>query len=92
MGPQADARPKAAFRAFRRHWQRHYGPMVQRLQRDLPELLSFYSFPRHLWKNLRTTNIIERCFRRGAPPHPTDGLLCQRGQCRPHHLLHLPAL
>jgi putative transposase len=25
-------------------------------------LLSFYSFPRHLWKKLRTTNVIERCF------------------------------
>jgi putative transposase len=53
---------EAAVRAFRRHWQRPYGPMVRRLERDLPELLSFYSFPRHLWKKLRTTNIIERCF------------------------------
>jgi transposase-like protein len=25
-------------------------------------LLSFYRFPQHLWKKLRTTNIIERCF------------------------------
>ena len=53
---------EAAFRAFRRRWQREYGPMVRRLERDLPELLSFFSFPRHLWKKLRTTNIIERCF------------------------------
>src|SRR5229473_3502281 len=30
----------AAFRAFRRRWQRGYGPMVRRLERDLPELLS----------------------------------------------------
>ena len=36
--------------------------MVQRLERDLPELLSFFVFPRHLWRKLRTTNIIERCF------------------------------
>jgi transposase-like protein len=53
---------EAAFCVFRRRWQREYGPMVRRLERDLPELLSFYSFPRHLWKKLRTTNIIERCF------------------------------
>jgi transposase-like protein len=53
---------EAAFRAFRRRWQREYGPMVRRLERDLPELLSFFSFPRHLWKKLRTTNVIERCF------------------------------
>ncbi len=36
--------------------------MVRQLERDLPELLSFFSFPRHLWRKLRTTNVIERCF------------------------------
>lgn len=53
---------ETAFRDFRRRWQRQYGPMVRQLERDLPELLSFFRFPRHLWKKLRTTNIIERCF------------------------------
>ena len=53
---------ETAFRRFGQRWQREYGPMVRRLQRDLPELLSFFSFPRHLWKKLRTTNVIERCF------------------------------
>src|SRR6058998_3861152 len=61
-GAENRRQAEAAFRAFRRRWQRHYGPMVRRLERDLPELLSFFSFPRHLWKKLRTTNIIERCF------------------------------
>jgi len=36
--------------------------IVRQLERDLPELLSFFSLPRHLWKKLRTTNSIERCF------------------------------
>ena len=36
--------------------------MVRRLERDLPELLTFYDFPRHLWRKLRTTNGMERCF------------------------------
>jgi len=36
--------------------------MVRRLEQDLPELLSFFAFPRHLWSKLRTTNVIERCF------------------------------
>jgi len=60
----ADSRRQAvaAFRDFRRRWQASYGAMVRRLERDLPELLSFFSFPRHLWRKLRTTNIIERCF------------------------------
>src|SRR6267143_4493441 len=53
---------EAAFRRFRARWQREYGPMVRRLGRDLPELLSAFAFPRHLWRKLRTTNVIERCF------------------------------
>ena len=52
----------AAFRRFRARWQREYGSMVRRLERDLPELLSFFHLPRHLWRKLRTTNVIERCF------------------------------
>src|SRR5947208_6460966 len=52
----------AAFRAFRSRWCRAYPAMVRRLQQDLPELLSFFAFPRHLWRKLRTTNVIERCF------------------------------
>jgi Transposase, Mutator family len=39
-----------------------YPGVVKRLGQDLPELLSFYRFPRHLWRKLRTTNVIERCF------------------------------
>jgi putative transposase len=53
---------QAAFRVFQAHWKGTYAAMVKRLERDLPELLSFFSFPRHLWRSLRTTNIIERCF------------------------------
>ena len=36
--------------------------MVPQLERDLPELLAFYSFPRQLWRKLRTKNVIERLF------------------------------
>jgi transposase-like protein len=36
--------------------------MVRQLQRGLPELPAFYCFPKHLWRELRTTNVIERCF------------------------------
>jgi putative transposase len=61
---QADSRKaaQAAFRIFQAHWKDPYAAMVKRLERDLPELLSFFSFPRHLWRSLRTTNVIERCF------------------------------
>jgi putative transposase len=51
-----------AARAFCRRWRREYPSMVRQLERDLPDLLAFFRFPRHLWRKLRTTNIIERCF------------------------------
>ena len=28
----------------------------------LPELLSFFAFPQHLQRELRTTNVIDHCF------------------------------
>ncbi len=56
------AQAEAAYRRFRARWQPTYPRMVERLGQDMPDLLSFYRFPRHLWKKLRTTNIIERCF------------------------------
>ena len=59
---ESRAQAEAAFRRFRARWQRTYPAVVQRLGRDLPELLSFFAFPRHLWRKLRTTNLIERCF------------------------------
>jgi len=59
---ESRALAEAAFRRFRARWRQDYGPMVRRLERDLPELLAFFAFPRHLWRKLRTTNVIERCF------------------------------
>ena len=53
---------QAAFRHFHRRWHTAYPAVADRLGKDLPELLSFFGFPRHLWKKLRTTNVIERCF------------------------------
>jgi putative transposase len=53
---------QAACRCFAARWRKSYPTVVRQLQRDLPELLSFFNFPQHLWRKLRTTNIIERCF------------------------------
>ena len=53
---------RAAFRRFKLRWQTEYPTMIKQLEKDLPDLLSFFSFPKQLWKQLRTTNIIERCF------------------------------
>ena len=53
---------RAAFQRFQWRWQKAYPAMVKRLEQDLPELLSFFALPKHLWRKLRTTNVIERCF------------------------------
>ena len=53
---------KRAFERFRFHWRSRYPAMVRQLERDLPELLQVFAFPRHLWRKLRSTNVIERCF------------------------------
>ena len=52
----------ALARQFGRRWQPAYPKVVASLLRDLPELLAFFSEPRRLWRKLRTTNVIERCF------------------------------
>jgi putative transposase len=61
---QADSRANAryAFLRFSKRWRPDYPVMVRQLERDLPELLAFYSFPKPLWRKLRTTNLIERVF------------------------------
>jgi transposase-like protein len=56
------AQARRAFARFRFHWQTHYPSLVKRLERDLPELLTFFDLPQPLWRKLRTTNAIERCF------------------------------
>lgn len=56
------AAARRAFERFRFHWRSRYPAMVRQLERDLPELLHFFALPVPLWRKLRTTNVIERCF------------------------------
>jgi len=51
-----------AFERFQQRWRAEYPGMVRQLERDLLELLSFFSFPKHLRRQLQTTNVIERVF------------------------------
>ena len=51
-----------AFRSLQAHWRDAYPALVRKLEQDLPDLLSFFDMPQHLWRKLRTTNVIERCF------------------------------
>jgi putative transposase len=56
------AQARRAFGRFRFHWHALYPALVRRLERELPELLAFFESPQPLWRKLRTTNAIERCF------------------------------
>ena len=62
----ADSKNKAihAFRLWKHDWRLIAPQAVQCLEEDLESLLTVYDHaPGGLWKKLRTTNAIERCFR-----------------------------
>jgi putative transposase len=61
-GAASLAEARKALARWKWRWQSVYPGPVARLERDLPELLNFFHLPQHLWKKLRTTNAIERCF------------------------------
>ncbi len=48
-------------------WEKKWGSItpkaVRCIEKDLEELLNFYSCPKEIWVKLRTTNVIERAFR-----------------------------
>jgi transposase-like protein len=51
------------FRAWRKRWQRVAPKAVACLEKDFDKLLPIFTFPEPLRKMIRTTNVIERCFR-----------------------------
>ena len=53
----------ARFHQWERHWQRLAPKAVACLRADLDELLTVLDFPVAQRVKLRTTNVIERCFR-----------------------------
>ena len=55
-------KPARAFLRFKANWQAAYPSLVRRLEKDLPELLTFSRFLWPLWRKLYITNAIERCF------------------------------
>ena len=57
---------KTALKSFR-YWAKTWQPIapdaVDCLNNDILDLLNFFKEPKSMWKKLRTSNIIERCFR-----------------------------
>lgn len=54
------AEARKAYEAFRRKWQKLVPEVVVSLEEAGLELLTFYNYPKAMWKSLRTTNVIER--------------------------------
>jgi transposase-like protein len=52
-----------AWREWSRDWRKVAPKAVACLEKDLEELLNFYSCPEEIRKKVRTTNVIERSFR-----------------------------
>ena len=51
------------FKAWKEKWQVEEERAVRCLEKDLYHCLHYYSFPKVLWKKIRTTNMLERDFR-----------------------------
>ncbi len=51
------------YKQWARRWRYAVPAAVKCLNEDIEGLLNFYEEPKSLWRKLRTSNIIERCFR-----------------------------
>lgn len=62
---KADSRKDAerAYSSWAKKWMAIAPKAVRCIEKDLEELLNFYSCPKEVWIKLRTTNVIERAFR-----------------------------
>lgn len=62
---KADNRAEAVaeYKAWAKKWRPVSASAVKCIEKDLEELLNFYTCPKALWIKLRTTNVIERSFR-----------------------------
>jgi transposase-like protein len=62
---QAESRRAAlrVYHAWAEKWRAPRPRALASLEHDLHERLNFFAVPRAHWRKVRTTNIIERCFR-----------------------------
>lgn len=51
------------FKAWKQKWEVEEERAVRCMEKDLYHCLHYYSFPKELWKKVRTTNMLERDFR-----------------------------
>jgi transposase-like protein len=66
------------FRAWRAKWLDEAEAAVRCLEKDLFHCFRYYHFPQHLWKTIRTANIVERAFREVRRRRRPKGRIHQR--------------
>ncbi len=75
---------RAAYSAFVRKWSRLVPAVARSLEEAGLSLLTFYEFPRPMWKTLRTTNPLENLNREFRRRTKTQGSFCTEaagGRC-----------
>ena len=70
------AAARKAYDAMIDKWTTHCPPVARSLKEAGLELLSFYAFPKAMWKGLRTTNSIENLNREFRRRTKTQGSFC----------------
>jgi putative transposase len=63
MSASSSAVAAKRFRAWRNQWLNKVPRAVECLEKDFERLIPMFNFPPGLRKKVRTTNVIERCFR-----------------------------
>lgn len=63
MYAKSSAMAAKRFRAWKKRWQSSIPRAVNCLEKDFDRLIPIFDFPKNIRKMIRTTNVIERCFR-----------------------------
>lgn len=63
MYAKSSAMAAKRFRAWKKQWQSQIPRAVNCLEKDFDRLIPIFEFPQNIRKMIRTTNVIERCFR-----------------------------
>ncbi|MFH1374046.1 MAG: IS256 family transposase [bacterium] len=63
MYAKSSAKAASEFRAWKKRWLNKIPRAVNCLEKDFDKLIPVFGFPQNMRKMIRTTNVIERCFR-----------------------------
>jgi transposase-like protein len=59
----SESEARELFKEFKQRWNTQIPKVVECIEKDLDQILAFYSFPYKHWIKIRSTNVIERSFK-----------------------------